>query len=70
MKIFSYNIHLVNKSNNKQFIKRYEYYKKIFYEKMEERLIKKQKSDNFNNSVLEIEDNMLTQIENEHNKTH
>ena len=70
-KIFNFNIHLVNKSSNKQFLKRYEYYKKIFYEKMEERLAKKQRNDNCNNSNLEIEDNMLLRHnENEHNKTH
>lgn len=70
-KVHNYNIHLVNKSTNKQFLKRYEYYKKIFYEKMEERLVKKQRNNNnCNNSNLEIEENMLMHIENEHNKTH
>mgnify|MGYP007059736464 CR=1 FL=1 len=60
----------MNKSTNKQFLKRYEYYKKIFYEKMEERLAKKQRNNNCNNSNLDIEENMLMHIENEHNKTH
>jgi len=32
-----YSIHLVNKSNNKRFLNRYEHYKKIFFEKMDER---------------------------------
>lgn len=41
--MYSYNIHLVNKCNNKKFIKRYEHYKKFFYEKMEERFNKNQK---------------------------
>jgi len=38
-KVYSYNVHLVNKSNNKRFLKRYEHYKKVFYEKMEERVL-------------------------------
>ena len=38
---------------------------------MEERLAKKQRNDNCNNSNLDIEDNMLLRHnENEHNKTH
>ena len=40
-KTFVFNIHLVNKCNNKSFLKRYEYYKKVFYDKMEEFLSKK-----------------------------
>jgi len=39
-KKYFYNIHLVNKSNNKRFTNRYEYYKKIFFEKMDERFQK------------------------------
>ena len=35
-----YSIHLVNKSTNKRFINRYEHYKKIFFEKMDERFKK------------------------------
>ena len=35
-----YSIHLVNKSTNKRFINRYEHYKKIFFEKMDERFQK------------------------------
>jgi hypothetical protein len=69
-RIQSYNIHLVNKATNKKFLKRYEYYKKIFYEKMEERLARKQRTNNCNNSNVEIEENMMMNIENEHNKTH
>ncbi len=42
-KMFCYDVHLVNKCNNKKFLKRYEYYKKIFYEKMEERFMRNQK---------------------------
>ena len=37
-----YSIHLVNKSTNKRFINRYEHYKKIFFEKMDERFKKMQ----------------------------
>lgn len=69
-KIQSYNIHLVNKSTNKNFLKRYEYYKKIFYEKMEERLARKQRGNNCNNSNVDMKENMMMNIENEHNKTH
>jgi hypothetical protein len=43
-KNFVFNIHLVNKCNNKGFLKRYEYYKKVFYDKMEEFISKKQSS--------------------------
>ncbi len=42
--MFFYNIHLVNKCNNKKFLKRYEHYKKVFYEKMEERFMKNQRN--------------------------
>jgi hypothetical protein len=42
-KMHCYDVHLVNKCNNKQFLKRYEHYKKIFYEKMEERFMRHQK---------------------------
>lgn len=69
-RITNYNIHLVNKSTNKKFLKRYEYYKKIFYEKMEERLSRKQRRNNVNNSNIDIEDNMVMNLETEHNKTH
>jgi len=68
-RIQSYNIHLVNKAANKKFLKRYEYYKKIFYEKMEERLARKQRANNVNNSNIEMEENVIMNIENEHNKT-
>ena len=60
----------MNKSTNKKFLKRYEYYKKIFYEKMEERLSRKQRRNNINNSNVDIEDNMVMNLETEHNKTH
>ena len=66
----NFNIHLVNKSTNKKFLKRYEYYKKIFYEKMEERLARKQRVNNCNNSNVDIEENMLMNMQNELNKTH
>lgn len=71
-RLYNYNIHLVNKSSNKKFLKRYEYYKKIFYEKMEERLARKQQRQNIcNNSNLENDDNnMIVNLDNEHNKTH
>jgi len=69
-RIQSYNIHLVNKSTNKKFLKRYEYYKKIFYEKMEERLARKQRANNCNNSNVDAEENVIMHYENEHNKTH
>lgn len=50
-KIETYDIHLVNRSENKKFLKRYEYYKKVFYEKMEERLLNKQiKKEKINNN--------------------
>jgi len=69
-RIQTYNIHLVNKSTNKKFLKRYEYYKKIFYEKMEERLARKQRNNNGNNSNVDVEENMIMNVDNEHNKTH
>ncbi len=40
-KFSSFNTYLVNKCNNKGFLKRYDYYKKVFYDKMEEYLSKK-----------------------------
>ncbi len=42
-RIQSCGINLINKSENKRILKRYEYYKKVFYEKMEERVNKKAK---------------------------
>jgi hypothetical protein len=44
-----YSIHLVNKSNNKRFINRYEHYKKIFFEKMDERFKKIQQQREMEN---------------------
>ena len=57
-KMYCYNVHLVNKCNNKQFLKRYEHYKKIFYEKMEERFTRKQKI-----RELDIHDKFETKLE-------
>ncbi len=68
--IQSFNIHLVNKSTNKKFLKRYEYYKKIFYEKMEERLARKQRLNNCNNSNVDVEEKVIGHYENDNNKTH
>ena len=39
-KKYHYSVHLVNKSTNKRFLNRYEHYKKIFFEKMDERFQK------------------------------
>lgn len=36
-KISNHNIHQINKSKNKNMLKRYEHYKKIFYDKLEQR---------------------------------
>ena len=44
-----YSIHLVNKSTNKRFINRYEHYKKIFFEKMDERFKKIQEKRELEN---------------------
>ena len=44
-----YSIHLVNKSTNKRFINRYEHYKKIFFEKMDERFKKIQEKREMEN---------------------
>jgi 23S rRNA pseudoU1915 N3-methylase RlmH len=60
-KHYTYNIHLVNKCSNKRFMKRYEHYKKVFYEKMEERYAKivKQKENQNNNSEIKKEPNKV-----------
>jgi hypothetical protein len=50
--MYCYDVHLVNKCNNKQFLKRYEHYKKVFYEKMEERFMRQQK-------IKEVEEKIL-----------
>ena len=39
-KKYHYSVHLINKSTNKRFLNRYEHYKKIFFEKMDERFQK------------------------------
>lgn len=68
-KISHYNIHLVNKCNNKRFLKRYEHYKKVFYEKMEERFAKIQKKKeerNQNNPEIEV---LTTKTNKDLNKT-
>ena len=46
-----YSIHLVNKSTNKRFINRYEHYKKIFFEKMDERFKKMQQQRELENEA-------------------
>ena len=46
-----YSIHLVNKSTNKRFINRYEHYKKIFFEKMDERFKKMQQQREMENEA-------------------
>ena len=48
-KKYHYSIHLVNKSTNKRFINRYEHYKKIFFEKMDERFKKMQQQRELEN---------------------
>ena len=48
-----YSIHLVNKSTNKRFINRYEHYKKIFFEKMDERFKKIQQQREAENEEIE-----------------
>ena len=48
-KKYQYSIHLVNKSTNKRFINRYEHYKKIFFEKMDERFKKIQQQREMEN---------------------
>ena len=57
-----YSIHLVNKSTNKRFINRYEHYKKIFFEKMDERFKKMQQqkemeNEGNNNNINQEEEN-------------
>ena len=56
-----YSIHLVNKSTNKRFINRYEHYKKIFFEKMDERFKKMQQQREMenegNNNINQEEEN-------------
>ena len=57
-----YSIHLVNKSTNKRFINRYEHYKKIFFEKIDERFkkMKQQKemeNEGNNNNINQEEEN-------------
>jgi hypothetical protein len=63
-KIYSCSIYLVNKSDNKHFVSRYEYYKKIFNKKLEERFAKHQKKKEEkekifkeNNSIMETDFN-------------
>ena len=52
-KKYHYSIHLVNKSTNKRFINRYEHYKKIFFEKMDERFQKIQQQKELENGGKE-----------------
>ena len=60
-----YSIHLVNKSTNKRFINRYEHYKKIFFEKMDERFKKMQQQREMenegNNNYNQEEENEETE---------
>ena len=51
-KKYHYSIHLVNKSTNKRFINRYEHYKKIFFEKMDERFKKMQQQRELENEAI------------------
>jgi hypothetical protein len=43
-KIYNYDIGSVNKCKNSKFLKRYEHYKKFFYDKLEERFARKQRN--------------------------
>ena len=52
-------VHLANKNTNKRFINRYEHYKKIFFEKMDERFNKIQQMKELeNNNKAEDEDEL------------
>ncbi|MCQ2819403.1 MAG: protein kinase [archaeon] len=57
-KRYNYSIHLVNKSHNKRFLNRYEHYKKVFFEKMDERFQKlhEENSDKEDEKEEEIEE--------------
>ena len=45
-------LHSVNKCKNKKFLKRYDYYKKFFYEKLEERFARRQKELEENKNII------------------
>ena len=67
-KKYHYSIHLVNKSTNKRFINRYEHYKKIFFEKMDERFKKMQQQrelENEGNGINQEEENEETEQQEE-----
>jgi hypothetical protein len=61
--MFCYNIHLVNKCNNKKFLKRYEHFKKVFYEKMEERFNKKQNNREVEDEQIIVNEKIQTKTD-------
>ena len=50
-KRFHYSVHLVNKCNNKRFMNRYEHYKTIYFQKMDEKFQKKQRQRELDTST-------------------
>jgi hypothetical protein len=50
-KRYHYSVHLVNKCNNKRFMNRYEHYKTIYFQKMDEKFQKKQRQRELDTST-------------------
>lgn len=67
--VYYYSIHQVNKSKNKNMLKRYDHYKKIFYEKLEIRMSNKVGSNDDNTEegkyIPDISDSNILEINSE-----